>query len=95
MTSISDTVKQRSNRYGSMEANAELTQALMDKVLQHNHVFGQELSPMHKECLHMILHKISRMVVGDPWYSDNPHDIGGYAKQLETFITAQERSDGY
>lgn len=86
MASVSDTVEQRGNRYGGMEDNAILTQTLMDTVLEAAHESGQELSPVHKECLHMIFHKVSRMAIGDQWYTDNPHDIGGYAKLIETHI---------
>lgn len=86
MSNVSDTLVQRGNRYGDMEANANLTQALMDAVLAAADDARQELSPVHKECLHMIFHKVSRMVVGDQWYADNPHDICGYAKLIETYI---------
>lgn len=93
MSNVQDTVKQRGNRYGSMEANAVLTQRLMYEVLAASHENGQELSPVHKECLHMIFHKVSRMAIGDQWYSDNPHDIGGYAKLIEDHIKQKLSED--
>jgi len=83
---VADTVEQRGSRYGSMEDNAILTQALMDCVLLKANA---GLSPVHLECLHMIFHKISRMVIGDPMYADNAHDIAGYATLLEQFINEQ------
>tara|TARA_R110000744_G_C19346984_1_gene559994 strand:+ start:603 stop:896 length:294 start_codon:yes stop_codon:yes gene_type:complete len=86
MRDIENTVKERGNRYGSMVDNANLTQALMTEINLAAAHAGQTLSPTHKECLHMIVHKISRMVIGDQWYSDNPHDISGYAKLLEDYI---------
>ena len=83
MTSnVEHTVEQRGSRYGSMEANAILTQALMDCVNIQEH----RLTPVHLECIHMIFHKISRMTIGDPMYADNAHDIAGYATLLEQYI---------
>ena len=87
---MSDVVKTLSDRqtvYGSMEDNAECTQARMD-ALQHAPSY-QVWSDMHKECIHMILHKISRLAVGDPNHLDSVHDIGGYAKLLEDYVNAQ------
>ena len=45
-----------------------------------------DLSPMHREAMHMIFHKIARMCSGDSYYADNPHDIAGYATLLEEYI---------
>jgi len=36
-----------------------------------------------KESLEMIQLKIARIVIGDPEYADNWHDIIGYAKLIE------------
>jgi hypothetical protein len=40
------------------------------------------LQDYHKEAIHMIIHKLSRMVNGDPNYLDGPRDIVGYAQLL-------------
>jgi len=86
MTNVTDTLGQRGSRYGKMERNAVLTQTLMDEVEVAAIQSGQVLTPMHKECLHMIMGKVSRMVCGDQFYADNPHDIAGYATLLEEYI---------
>ena len=86
---VADTVEKRGSRYGSMEDNAILTQALMDCVLLK---CNTGLSAVHLECLHMIFHKISRMVIGDAMYADNAHDIAGYATLLEQYIN--EKNNG-
>jgi len=77
---IENTLKQRGSRYGSAEDNAELTQNLMRQIVNAS---NGKFSAMHVECLHMICHKISRITLGDCMYSDNAHDIAGYAKLLE------------
>lgn len=78
---IKDTLTQRGNRYGSFEDNAELTQSLMELIESK-----RKLPYAHKEAIHMIFHKISRIVCGDLWYADNAHDIAGYATLLEEYI---------
>lgn len=83
---IETTLNQRGNVYGTMEKNAEITQGLMRVIAKSPN--ARNLSAMHVETLHMIFHKISRMVCGDPMYLDNVHDIIGYAKLLEDYINA-------
>ena len=83
MSKINGTLQQRGNRYGSFQDNATLTQSLMDVVEEQA---KSDLSPVHKEMLHMTFHKIARMCMGDPMYADNPHDIAGYATLLEQWI---------
>ena len=97
MTDVSATVKQRGSRYGSMATNAALTQALMAEVLTAARESGAVLTPMHRECIHMIMIKVTRMVCGDPLYADSPHDIAGYATLLEDYINelnGRETNDG-
>jgi hypothetical protein len=91
---IQDTIEQRGNKYGKYAFNAELTQELMGLVTNHAELVGNELSKTHLESIHMIFHKISRMVNGDPWYSDNAHDIAGYATLLEEYINEANSSVG-
>lgn len=89
---IRDTIEQRGNKYGKYAFNAELTQELMGLVTNHAELMGNELSNTHLESIHMIFHKISRMVNGDPWYVDNAHDIAGYATLLEEYINEANSS---
>jgi hypothetical protein len=43
---------------------------------------AEALESHHLEAIHMIIHKLSRMVNGDPDYEDNIVDIIGYAQLL-------------
>jgi len=81
---IKDTLNKRTNKYGSIADNAKVTQSLM-KVIKQSPMHA-ELTDVHVESLHMIFHKIARMVCGDCMYNDNPHDIAGYATLLEEYI---------
>jgi hypothetical protein len=46
----------------------------------------ENLTPVHRQAYHMIFSKIARSVCGDPMYTDNVHDIAGYAKLLEEYL---------
>lgn len=87
---IDKTLEERGSRYGTIEDNATVTQSLME-VLESKGKNFSKLSKIHKECIHMIFHKIGRMVSGDPNYIDNVHDIVGYAKLLEDYLIENEK----
>ena len=84
---IESTTTERSNRYGGIQDVSEVNEALMDVI--RNSPKYEELTPTHRSCLYMITHKIARMVCGDINYTDNPHDIAGYAVILENFMKEQ------
>ena len=90
---IDETLKQRGGRYGSLKDNAEVAQMLMKVVEVYAPNYSQLENP-HKEALHMIFHKIARMVCGDVMYSDNMHDVAGYAKLLEDWQLEQGEQNG-
>jgi len=84
MTEIKETLKERGSKYGTMADNSKITQALM--AILHEADNWNTLPAIHRECLHMIMHKISRMVCGDYMHEDNPLDIAGYALLLKDWI---------
>lgn len=81
---IEQTLAERGSRYGDFESVAETTRALM-RILEDADRFN-ELSESQYEALHMICSKMARIVNGNPDYSDNWHDIAGYAKLVEDVI---------
>lgn len=83
MTNINRTLEQRGSKYGSMEDNAVITQRLLAACATAPGWHG--LEAIHRETVHMIMHKISRMLCGDKNYSDNMHDVAGYATLLEEY----------
>lgn len=88
MTDINDVLDERGSRYGKFEDHAAITMALKN-VIQYSSggVKWECLRSSQKEALHMICHKIGRIVNGDPNYIDSWVDIVGYAqlvvKELE------------
>lgn len=85
---IHNTLEQRGSRYGSFEGHAEIVQSL--KLIMHNTPNWNGLSVDKKEALDMIMHKIGRILNGDPEYQDSWHDIGGYAKLIERNLVDEE-----
>src|SRR5258708_37669615 len=86
--SAQDTLKARQSRYGEFTDNARIAQDLKDTMrLSESANEGpggwNKLSPDQREALDMIQTKISRILTGDPNYSDNWHDIQGFAKLVE------------
>ena len=74
---LPDILKERGERYGIFRMNAALSQSLKHAMAGHDN--WERLSPHQKEALHMIVHKIARIINGDPNYADSWHDIAGFA----------------
>jgi hypothetical protein len=86
---IESTLKERGDRYGSFDGHANITQQLKLTMRQHKCGAGWcKLSHSQSEALEMIVHKIGRILNGDPNYADSWHDIAGYAKLVEDEINA-------
>lgn len=75
-TNIADVLAERGSRYGEFKRHAEITIALKDIITQYDP--GLEVDQY--EALDMIMHKIGRILNGDPNYADSWIDIAGYAK---------------
>lgn len=74
---INNTLSERGSRYGSFRGHAALTQSLKETMYKTSN-WGS-LHPDQKEALEMIMHKIGRILNGDPHYDDSWVDISGYA----------------
>lgn len=64
--------------HGDFNDHARITQNLKAMV-QNEKTYGH-LTAAHREALEMILHKIGRIMAGDPHYRDHWDDISGYAR---------------
>ena len=92
---INDTLAARGSRYGNFADNAAIADALIwvmmgeaadcnspDKRVKTNWL---KLDPVKRQGLILIAQKMSRALSpsADPEYTDNWHDIQGYAKLIE------------
>lgn len=80
-TQIDSTLTERGNNYGPFDGHAAITQSLKD-VMQATPKWNN-LAPDQKEALDMIVHKIGRILNGNPDYADSWHDIAGYATLVD------------
>lgn len=78
MTDIAQTLAERGSRYGKFTSHADITMKLK-RQMQATPGWGR-LDDDQCEALHMIAHKIGRILNGDPNYADSWVDIAGYAK---------------
>ena len=79
--SVDTTVEQRGKNYGRFDNGAEIMQQL--KNVMRSTQNWSKLTSSQCEALEMIQHKIGRILNGDPNYTDNWHDIQGYAYLVE------------
>ena len=75
MTNINETLAERQKTHGEFKSHAEISQKLK-MVLRER---GGGLSDMQREGLDMILHKVARILNGNPNHKDHWDDISGYA----------------
>jgi len=78
MPEIAAILAERGKSHGDFTDNAKVMQAL--KHIVHDGVGWHSLSDPHREAIHMILHKVGRIVTGNPNVQDHWDDIAGYAK---------------
>lgn len=87
---IDTTLRERDDAYGEFSLQAEISQDLKE-VMRHTPLYD-DLSPAMVEALEMILHKIARILNGDPTHTDSWHDVQGYARLVEIDLLAAERA---
>jgi len=74
-------LKERGERYGEFFGHAAITQQLKESMYDSPNWKG--LYYDQREALEMIVHKIGRILNGDPNYADSWTDIIGYARLVE------------
>jgi hypothetical protein len=83
---LTQTLAVRNGTYGRFTDNARVSQAIKriihEELRRRTAESGITFPDHFVEALDMIAHKISRMTCGDPYYTDTPLDIAGYAMLL-------------
>lgn len=87
MPDIAETLADRGKLYGSFEGHTRISQALKLAMLQTPK--WAVLADDQKEALEMVVHKIARILNGDPNYHDSWHDIIGYTKLVADRLAKQ------
>ncbi len=81
MQNIEQLLDKKAEEYtrGDYQDRARMTQALKTVLIDEAVEPYEALDPVVRESLEMIMHKISRIVNGDPYEPDHWYDIAGYA----------------
>lgn len=78
---IDETLEERGNRHGDFKHNSDVAQSI--KAIMECGDNWKNMPAYQKETLHMIAHKIGRILAGDNNFHDHWHDIIGYARLVE------------
>ena len=76
---VDKTLDARALNYGTFKDGAALMQAIKRTMAAHAATHGKTFADYQWEALEMIVHKIGRIVNGNPDVTDNWVDIAGYA----------------
>jgi hypothetical protein len=90
MTEIEKTLAERGQNYGRFEDHARIARSLKT-VMRHTRVWTK-LAPFQQEALDMIVHKIARILNGNPDYVDSWVDIAGYSTLVADIL---EKPQGF
>lgn len=85
-TGIHAILEQRGTRYGGFNGHAKLAQNLKSQLAKVGFYENTKFKSIHREAADMILHKLARIVNGDPDYDDSWVDIAGYATLVADHI---------
>lgn len=80
MTDITKVLEERKLSYGAFKDHAKISQDL--KSIMTNTVQWTSLDPDQKEALEMVMHKVARILNGNPNYADSWVDIAGYSQLI-------------
>ena len=86
---IDAVINERANNYGRFEDGAEIMQQL--KSVVRSAEGWRRLKPNQAEAIEMILHKIGRIVNGNPMYDDSWVDISGYSKLISDWLKGESK----
>ena len=89
MSTIDTTLAERGSRYGAFTGHAKITQDMKRAMVAAPKWAG--LRDDQKEALEMVVHKIGRILNGDPDYQDSWTDIIGYTRLVEVDLIDRQK----
>ncbi|MCA2973820.1 MAG: hypothetical protein IM337_07360 [Microcystis sp. M110S1] len=88
--SLKEILQERGSSHGPFDNQAKAAQELKAVFYKYYNVGNWHTDGVVREAVDMILHKISRIAVGNPYFEDHWKDIGGYAALPPKFIKMQK-----
>ena len=89
--SVDKTLDARAEMYGKFKDGAALMQSIKRELAAHAAKHGKTFADDQWEALEMIVHKIGRIVNGDPDVTDHWVDIAGYATLIAERLEGNAR----
>jgi hypothetical protein len=89
--SVDKTLNARAEMYGKFKDGAALMQSIKRTLADHAAKHGKTFADDQWEALEMIVHKIGRIVNGDPDVTDHWVDIAGYATLIAERLEGNSR----
>lgn len=83
MADLGKTLIERGATYGRFEDHAKAAMALKNTIRRELHSRNKVLADDQMHALDVICDKIARVINGNADYTDNWHDIAGYARLIE------------
>jgi hypothetical protein len=90
-TNIDETLDARAQDYGKFKDGPALMQAIKRTLADHARMHNKTFADDQWEALEMIVHKIGRIVNGNPDKVDHWVDIAGYAKLIADRLQGNAR----
>jgi hypothetical protein len=90
-TGIDETLNERAQDYGKFKDGAALMQGIKRLLADHARVHDKTFADDQWEALEMIVHKMARIVNGNPDKVDSWTDIAGYAKLVADRLQGNAR----
>ena len=90
-TNIDETLDARAQDYGKFKDGAALMQGIKRLLADHARMHNKTFADDQWEALEMIVHKIGRIVNGNPDKVDHWVDIAGYAKLIADRLQGNAR----
>jgi len=88
---ISQILEAREKEHGNFLMKAVFIQEIMEDI---SGLYSfQDMMPDQKEAIHMIVHKLSRILYGNANHVDSWIDIAGYAKLVSDRLQLEESSN--
>ena len=86
MSDADEVLTERGKTHGKFDQHARLTQNLK-RVCEMSPNWMDKINDSHRESIHMICHKLGRILAGNPNHADHWVDIAGYAQLVANELT--------
>jgi hypothetical protein len=88
--SVKEILEGRKSSHGPFDTQTAASQEMKNAFYKYYNVGNWHKDPIVREAIDMIIHKLSRIAVGNPYFEDHWKDIAGYASLPPMYIKMQK-----